>query len=122
MSIVGLVALGLVAGVFASALGVGGGVFFVPALVVLFGFSQQLAQGTSLAVILPTAIVGTIVHHRRRRVVWPVALQVSVGGVVGALAGSQLALALDPVLLRRMFATLLVALVVRMLRRGRVAA
>ena len=117
MNVVGLVVLGLVAGIFAAGLGVGGGLLFVPALVVLFGFEQQLAQGTSLAVILPTAVVATIVHHRRGRVVWPLATWVAAGGVGGAVVGSRIALALDGALLRRLFATLLLVLVARILYR-----
>lgn len=118
MTAVGLVVLGLVAGGVAAALGIGGGIVVVPALVVLFDFSQHVAQGTSLAVILPTAVVGTIVHARGGRVVWPLATRVAAGGVVGAVLGSRLALSLDPVLLRRLFATLLIVLVAQMLRRS----
>ncbi len=115
---VGLALLGLLAGAAAAALGVGGGIVFVPALVIVFSFDQQLAQGTSLAVILPTAVVATIVHHRGRRVVWPIAGWVAAGAGAGALAGSQIALALDPDLLRRMFATLLLVLAAWMIRRA----
>ncbi len=119
---IGLALLGLLAGGAAAALGVGGGIVFVPALVIVFSFDQQLAQGTSLAVILPTALVAAIVHHRGRRVVWPVAAWVSTGAVAGALAGSRIALALDPNLLRRLFATLLLVLAAWMTRRaGRAA-
>ena len=114
MTIVGFLVLGLAAGAFAAALGLGGGIIFVPVLVVFFSFVQQDAQGTSLAVMLPTAIVGTVVHHRRGRVAWRLAIPVGMGGIVGALAGSRLALALHPDLLRRLFATLLVVLLVRL--------
>ncbi len=67
--------------------------------------------------ILPTAVVGTIVHHRHGRVVWRLAVPIGAGGVVGALAGSRIALTLDPDLLRRLFATMLVFLVIRLVRR-----
>ena len=119
MTIIGFVLLGLTAGAFAAMLGVGGGIIFVPALVVIFSFVQQDAQGTSLAVILPTAIVGTIVHHRHGRVVWRFAVPIGLGGIAGAIAGSRLALALDPDVLRRLFATLLVLIVVRLFWRER---
>ncbi|MDJ0923788.1 MAG: sulfite exporter TauE/SafE family protein [Acidimicrobiia bacterium] len=110
----GFVVLGLGTGVLASTLGVGGGIIFVPALVVFFGFEQHVAQGTSLAVILPTAIVGTYLHSKRGRVEWRVALLVAVGGIVGGLLGAAGALALDPDLLRRLFAALLVVIAIRM--------
>jgi uncharacterized membrane protein YfcA len=115
--IAALVLVGLVAGTLAAALGLGGGVIYVTALVVFFGFAQQEAQGTSLAVILPTAIVGTIAHHQRRRVVWKSAAAVGAGGIVGAVIGARIALMLDPAVLRRMFATLLVVLIIQLLRR-----
>ena len=59
IEIMGFVILGLITGVIASTLGVGGGIIFVPSLVVFFAFEQHMAQGTSLAIIVPTAIVGT---------------------------------------------------------------
>lgn len=115
MTIAGFLILGLTAGSIAAMLGIGGGVIFVPALVVLFAFGQHTAQGTSLAVILPTAIVGTFVHWRHHRVNWPIALMIAGGGVVGGTLGSAAALSLDPVLLRRLFAGLLVVLAIRVL-------
>jgi uncharacterized membrane protein YfcA len=113
-----LIAIGLFAGAMAAALGIGGGVVFVPALVVLLDFAQQTAQGTSLAVILPTALVATVTHAGRGRVVWRIALPVSLAAVVGAVVGARIALALDGLLLRRMFAGLLAVLTVRMLIRS----
>ena len=109
-----LVLIGLAAGLMAAGLGVGGGIIFVPALVLLLDYSQQVAQGTSLAVILPTALVGMIVHARRNRVTWRFAGFIALGAVVGAVAGAHLALALDGDLLRRMFSALLVVIALRM--------
>ena len=76
--ILSLIAVGLVAGTIAAALGLGGGIIFVPTLVVLFGFEQHVAQGTSLAVIFPTAIVATIAHAKmgsvRMKIAVPIGL------------------------------------------------
>jgi len=119
MTVAGLIALGLVTGAFAAALGVGGGVIFVPALVVIFEYTQHTAQGTSLAVIVPTAIVGAAVHAGARRVQWRLASWIAVGGIAGAVASSALALALDGRLLRRLFAALLLVMAARMLLRSR---
>ena len=110
-----LIVAGASAGIVAAALGVGGGIVFVPVLVIALDYSQQLAQGTSLAVILPTALVGMAVHARRRRVVWHLAVPISAGGVTGAVAGAWLALQLDGLVLRRLFALLLTLLAIRML-------
>ncbi len=115
MTVVALVLIGIAAGTLATALGVGGGVVFVPALVVLLAFSQHVAQGTSLAVIVPTAAIGTIIHHRNRRVEWRTAVIVGAFAVLGALAGSRLALSLDAIVLRRMFSVLLVVVAGRLL-------
>ncbi len=111
-----LLASGMAAGVFAAALGVGGGVIFVPAMVLLLDFDQHLAEGTSLAVIALTATVGTAVHHRQGRVDWPVAGAIAAAAAAGAVAGAWLALRQDPVILRRLFAVLLIAVAIRMIR------
>ena len=115
IEVVGFAVLGLATGLVASTLGIGGGIIFVPSLVVFFGFSQHIAQGTSLAVIVPTAIVGTALHSRKGRVEWRVALLIAIGGVAGGLLGAWVAQSLDPDLLRRLFAGLLVAIAFRML-------
>lgn len=117
MEVVGLVILGVLSGFAASTLGIGGGVIFVPALVVFFAFPQHIAQGTSLAVILPTAMVGTYLHAKRGRVHTRTALLVAAGGIVGGLAGSVLALSLPADLLRRLFAVLLILIALRMVSR-----
>lgn len=122
MTVLILIIAGLVAGALASSLGIGGGVVFVPVLAVVVGLDQAVAQGTSLAVIVPTAVIGTIGHARFDRVDWKAALPVAVGGIGGAVFGAELALATDPQLLRRMFAGLLVVLAVRLVVRHRSSA
>ena len=116
MTVLALIVVGLVAGTLASALGVGGGVVFVPALVVLLSFDQHLAEGTSLAVILATAVVATWVHDRHGRIDWRAAALIAGGGIVGAIVGSALALRLDPLALQRMFAAFLVVVAGQLLR------
>lgn len=116
MTIVGYLLIGLIAGTVSASLGVGGGVVFVPALVIFFSFDQHIAQGTSLAVIVPTAVVGAWAHTRAGRVVWRYAMPLGIAGVVGGLLGGWIALALDDVVLRRMFAVMLVITALRMLR------
>jgi uncharacterized membrane protein YfcA len=110
----GLIALGLFAGFLAATLGIGGGIIFVPAFASLFAFSQLDAQGTSLAIIVPTALIATIGHARAGRVVWKVAAVTGLAGVGGAILGSLLAFELDEQVLRRVFAVVLVILAVRM--------
>ncbi|MEA2009862.1 MAG: sulfite exporter TauE/SafE family protein [Actinomycetota bacterium] len=114
VEIIALIVLGLFAGAIAASLGLGGGIIFVPALVVLFGFDQHIAQGTSLAVIFPTAIVATIAHTRRGNVRWNLAIPIGIAGIAGAILGALIALRLDPDLLRRLFGAFLLLLAVRM--------
>ena len=65
MTIAGLVAFGVLTGVAAGVLGVGGGVMMVPFLVLVIGYSQHEAEATSLLVVLPTAVVASVVLYRR---------------------------------------------------------
>lgn len=113
-----ILAVGFIAGTLASSLGIGGGVVFVPALAIIFSFDQHLAEGTSLAVIVPTVIVGTITHSRAGRVDLRLAALIGSGGVVGGLVGGLLAQEIDERLLRRLFAALLAVTALRMWRRG----
>jgi len=114
-----LVATGLLAGTLAALLGVGGGLVFVPALVVLFGLDQHLAQGTSLAAIVPTTLVAALRHARHGRVDWRLVVPVAAGGIAGGLFGAELALDLAPELLRRLFVGLLVIVSIRMATKTR---
>lgn len=114
--VAGLVLIGLAAGVVAGLLGVGGGVIVVPALTVLFGVPHVLAKGTSLVVIVPTAIVGTILNRRSGFTALRPALAVGVGGIVAAAAASQVALWLDPDVAQALFGVLMVVTAVHLVR------
>jgi uncharacterized membrane protein YfcA len=115
LTLASLLAIGLAAGFLAGLLGIGGGILIVPALVLLLGFDQHLAQGTSLAVIIPAALAGSWTHYRRGRLELRDAAFVAAGGIVGAAIGSLSALSLDDVLLQRLFAVVLLVVAVRML-------
>lgn len=107
---------GLAAGAFAGAMGVGGGVIMVPVLVELLGASQRRAQGTSLAVIIVTAIVGSVVSRRAGLLDLRTAAWVAVGGLGGALAGSLAATtAIDENLLRRGFGVIVLLTAARII-------
>ena len=107
---------GLAAGVTSSVLGVGGGVIMVPLLVLGFGYGQHIAEGTSLAVIVPTAITGAWSHHRNGYTDVGLGLRLGVSSVLGSLAGASLALSLDPVTLGRLFGALQLVVGTLMLR------
>ena len=122
MTVLALIAVGLAAGVLSAALGVGGGIVYVPALVTLFAFAQHEAQGTSLAVIIPTMVVAAFVHARAGRVDWHTVVPLGITAVIGGFLGAQAALALEAPLLRKLFAGLLVIASIRMLGRTRESA
>ena len=110
-----LILIGLAAGFLAGLLGIGGGVFMVPAMVLILGFDQHIAQGTSLLVIIPAALTGSYTHYRKGRLVLRDALTLGAGGIVGAFLGAVLALSLDDELLRKLFAGFLLIVAARML-------
>src|SRR5262245_60638040 len=105
MPILMLVAVGLVAGVVSVLCGVGGGVVIVPALMWLEGFDIKRAVATSLAVIVPTAIVG-VLRKPMGAVDYRVAGLVAAGAVGGALVGEWASAALPEVWVKRLFAAL----------------
>jgi uncharacterized protein len=109
--------LGLGVGVLSGLLGIGGGSVIVPALVLLFGYDQHLAEGTSLAVIIPTAALGAISHARRGYTDWATGGRLGLGGAVGALIGAEVALAIPSATLARAFGVLLAVVTVLMVRR-----
>lgn len=110
--------LGLVSGSASALLGIGGGAIVVPVLVIGFGYGQHLAEGTSLAVIVPTALVAAAAHGRRGYTDWPVGLRLGAGGLVGSLLGAEVALALPATLLSRAFGILLAVITAMLVRRA----
>ena len=110
------VALGVVAGVVSGVLGIGSGIIFVPALGLLCGFSQKSAQGMSLAVMVPLALLGALRYWQNPQVEMNFAVIVLVvcGGLVGTLFGTELAARLSAEVLRKAFAVVLVAVAVKM--------
>ena len=121
LSGLGLVVLGLVAGLLAGLFGVGGGIVIVPALTILFGAPLVLAKGTSLAVIVPTSLLGTWRNHRSGLTSLRAGLLVGAAGVLAALAAARVSLGLDSTLSAVLFASLLVVMAVRMIRESRAA-
>jgi uncharacterized protein len=109
---------GLAAGLVSGIVGVGGGTLFVPIMTTGFRFTQHLAQGTSLAAIIPTAIVGGVTHVREGNVVRDAAIWMGVGGLVGAVLGALVAVHVPALVLARIFAVWLILNAVFLVRRG----
>jgi uncharacterized membrane protein YfcA len=121
-TIVAAVVLGLGAGMLSGMFGVGGGILFVPTLVLL-GLGQVEASATSLLAIVPTAAVGAWRQRTYGNLRIRAALLVGVVSVAGAEVGVQIATRIDESLLRRLFGVLVVCvaaqLVTRTVRQGR---
>ena len=98
-----VVLVGLITGLFSGTIGIGGGLFFVPFMTVGLRFAQTLAQGTSLAAIIPTAAVGGFTHLRQGNAVKEAAVWMGIGGAVGAILGAGFALYVPAGILARVF-------------------
>ena len=111
--------IGIASGLF----GIGGGVIMVPAFIALFGMSDLVAKGTSLAVMIPTAISGTVANTRAGLVDLKVALIVGLAATVASFGGVAIAFLLPPEWSAWLFAALLVVaavqLTVRAIRLGK---
>ena len=102
--------IGALAGLVAGLLGVGGGVLFVPALVLLSGLTQQEAEATSLLAIVPVAIVGAWRQARYGNLELRAGVVLGVLGVPGSFAGVALANVLSGRALRLAFAGLILVI------------
>ena len=105
--------IGLMAGVSSGLFGIGGGIIIVPLLILAFQMTQQKAQGTSLIVLLaPVGLLAVKNYWDKEQIDLVKGGWVALGLFCGAFAGSKLALELDPILMRRIFAGFLVCVAV----------
>ncbi len=109
---------GLAAGLLSGAIGIGGGLVFVPILTIGFRVTQTVAQGTSLAAIVPTALVGGVTHLRQGNADVSAAWWLGGAGVVGAIGGALLAVHLESVLLGRVFGAFYIGAALLLLQRA----
>lgn len=116
MEILLFLALGLFVGTLSGLIGIGGSVLVTPALIFLFGFSQHQAQGTTLAMLVPPiGILGAWTYYQQGHVNVQSAGLISLGFVLGGLAGAKLAVVLPALLLKRFFGMAMLGVSVRML-------
>jgi uncharacterized membrane protein YfcA len=110
------IVLGVCAGLVSGTLGLGGGIVFIPALVLLWDFGQKSAQGTALAVMVPMTLLGALRYWKNPQVDMSltIILLIVLGSLVGVLAGTELASRLSNRVLRQVFAIFLVIVAVRM--------
>lgn len=115
-----LLAIGLVAGVFAGMFGIGGGLIIVPALMFFLGFDLKSANGTSLAALIPpVGLLGAAEYYFNGLINIRYALLIALGLFLGAWFGAKITIGLPLVWVRRGYAAFLIAVAIRMLATGK---
>ena len=117
--IAALVGVGLLTGILAGLLGVGGGVVMVPAMMMLLHMPSTVAKGTSLAVIIPTSLMGTWRNRSKKNVDLKSAAVLGFGGILSAYAGGWISDKMSDSLSNTLFASLLVIVAIRLIRQVR---
>jgi hypothetical protein len=116
MQMLGLVAIGIVAGVAAGMFGIGGGLIIVPALVLIYKVSQHSAVGTSLgAILLPVGALGAWVYWKNGNLSVRYSLLIAAGLLVGGYLGAKLVEPVSDLTLRRLFGGFLLLVSLRMI-------
>jgi uncharacterized membrane protein YfcA len=116
MNIAFYLLLGLLAGVLSGLLGIGGGIIVVPALVLLFGFSQHLAQGTTLAMMVPPiGLLAAWAYYSKGYVDLKVAGLMCIGFFIGGFFGAKFAAPIPDIMLKRIFGVAMLIISVKMI-------
>ena len=111
-----VIVLGQAAGMISGLIGIGGGMIIVPGIIFFVGFSQKMAQGTSLAILLlPIGLLGVMQFYKAGYVDIKVTLVIALAFFIGSYFGSRIALTVSQDVLKKMFAILLLAVAVKML-------
>jgi uncharacterized protein len=120
MTYLPLLAIGLVAGVFAGMFGIGGGLVIVPALIFLLKLRELEAIGTSLAALIPpVGLLGAFEYYRNGFMNLRYAALIALGIFIGAYFGARIMIPLPPGLIRRIYAIFLFLIATRMLVMGK---
>jgi uncharacterized membrane protein YfcA len=111
--------VGLAMGLLSSFLGVGGGIIVIPILITVFGFTPQLAAGTSLVVMIPIVLLGALRLTKGGFTNWGQGVRIGIPAAISAIGGAALALATQPAIVQIAFAILLVLAGAQMIWRAR---
>ena len=115
-TILGLLIVGGFAGLLSSMVGIGGGLVIVPSLVIFFAMSQKMAQGTSLAMLLPPiGILAVANYYKAGFIDLKIAGILCIAFLIGSYFGSKAALNLPESTLKRIFGVFLAVLAVKYL-------
>jgi uncharacterized membrane protein YfcA len=116
MMIAAYIALGVVAGLLSSIMGIGGGIIIVPALVLIFGLTQHQAQGTTLALLAaPIGFLAAATYYKQGYVNVKMAVFICIGFLLGTLPGAKIATQMDTGLLQKLFGVVLFILSLKMI-------
>lgn len=114
--LISLLVIGVITGMMAGIFGIGGAIIMIPSLVFFMGFSQQMAQGTSLAVMLPPiGIFAAYNYYKAGQANIKFALILAIAFIAGSYFGSKLALNIPASILKKAFAVLLIAVALKMI-------
>lgn len=102
-----ILATGVSVGLLSGLLGIGGGIILLPVMASIWKVQRHIATATSLAVVLPTALVGSFLYQQQGNMDLMLALKITVGSIIGAWIGSNLACRLPAARLKRIFGVLL---------------
>ena len=112
-----MIAVGMVAGLINGLFGAGGGTIIVPALTLLFGITQHKAHATAISVILPFAIVSSLVYFHSGVADLDTTLWITLGGMVGSFFGSRSLTRFSSDYLRKIFGVFMILAAIRMVLR-----
>jgi uncharacterized membrane protein YfcA len=115
VAVLSLIAIGVATGILAGLLGVGGGVVMVPAMMMLLTMPSAYAKGTSVAVIIPTALMGTWRNRTKKNVDMRAAAICGLGGIPAAVVGSWVSAQMSDTVSNLLFASLLIVVATRLL-------
>lgn len=105
----------LLAGVASGLLGIGGGIILVPLFHYVLKMNIHAAIGTSLVVIVPTALMGTWRYAAHQNIDWSIFVLAGIFSVLGGLIGASVSVNLDAALLRKIFGVFLLLIAIKML-------
>jgi uncharacterized protein len=107
---------GLLAGLLSGLIGIGGGTIIVPILVIFSGLSQKMAQGTTLALLVPPiGILAAWTYYKEGYVDFPIAGLICIGFIFGGLMGAKFATNLSNQTLERIFGIALLIISIKMI-------
>ena len=111
-----LLAVGLAAGILSGLIGVGGGILIIPALTLGFGLTQHMAQGTTLALMVPPiGLLAAWTYHKEGNVDFRVAALICLGFFFGGLLGAKFATAINATVLKKLFGIALMVTAIKMI-------